>query len=116
MSTTKPPLLTSRLYDILKPMTSIVLPGVATFYFALAQIWGLPNAEKVVGTIAALTTLLGVLLGASSKSYNNSEARYGGTIDVAHTAEGKKIFSLKLNTDPDDLEQMGQVLFRIEKE
>ena len=58
-----------KLYDILKYICQIGLPALATFYFTVAQILGLPYAEQVVGVIAALTTLLGSLLGISSYHY-----------------------------------------------
>ncbi len=60
-------------YDFLKWIAQIVLPGCGTFYFALSAIWGFPYAEQIVGTITAVDTLLGTLLGLSSKQYNNEE-------------------------------------------
>lgn len=59
-----------KLYNILKWVALIVLPALGTFYFALAGIWGLPYGEQIVGTITAVDTLLGALLGISSASYN----------------------------------------------
>lgn len=59
-----------KLYNILKWVALIVLPALGTFYFALAGIWGLPYGEEIVGTITAIDTLLGALLGISSASYN----------------------------------------------
>ena len=40
-----------------------------TLYFALAGIWGLPFREEIVGTITAVDTFLGVILGISSANY-----------------------------------------------
>lgn len=57
------------MYDFLKWVAQILLPAIGTLYFALANIWGLPNAEQVVGTITALDTFLGVLLGISNSIY-----------------------------------------------
>ena len=62
----------NRTYDIIKIICTIVLPALGTLYAALAGIWGFPYAEAVVGTIAALTTFLGALLGISSRQYNKS--------------------------------------------
>jgi TRAP-type uncharacterized transport system fused permease subunit len=56
-------------YDVLKWIAQILLPALGTLYFAIANIWGLPYAEQVVGTITAIDTFLGVLLGISSDSY-----------------------------------------------
>lgn len=60
----------NKLYDLLKWIALCVLPGVGTLYFALASIWGLPYGEQIVGTITALDTFLGVLLGISTAQYN----------------------------------------------
>ena len=61
--------MSNKLYDVLKWIAQILLPAVGTLYFALANIWGLPYAEQVVGTITAVDAFLGVLLGISSKQY-----------------------------------------------
>lgn len=62
-----------RLYTILKWITLICLPALGTCYFALAGIWGFPYAEQVVGTISAITTCLGILLGISTAEYNRGK-------------------------------------------
>ena len=63
-------MLDERVYKILKYVAQIVLPAVATLYFALAGIWGFPYGEEIVGTITAVDTFLGVLLGISTATYN----------------------------------------------
>ena len=62
-----------KLYTILKWITLICLPALGTCYFALAGIWGFPYAEQVVGTISAITTCLGILLGISTAEYNRGK-------------------------------------------
>jgi hypothetical protein len=65
--------LSNTAYDLLKYTTTIVLPAIGALYFALSQIWGFPHAEQVVGTLAAVTTFLGVLIGVATASYNKSK-------------------------------------------
>lgn len=60
-------------YDVLKWIAQYLLPAVGTLYFALAGIWGFPYGEQIVGTITALDTFLGVILGLSSAAYNNAK-------------------------------------------
>ena len=62
--------MSNKIYDVLKYIAQIVLPALATFYFALSQIWGLPYGEQIVGTISAIDVLLGALLGISTMQYN----------------------------------------------
>ena len=63
----------NRTYDILKWIAQIVLPALGALYFALAQIWGLPYGEQVVGTITAVDCFLGALLGISTMMYNKGK-------------------------------------------
>lgn len=62
-------LLSDKVYDILKWIALIALPAVGTLYFALANVWGLPYGEQVVGTVTAIDTFLGALLGISTAAY-----------------------------------------------
>ena len=61
--------MTNRTYDILKWIALLLLPALATFYAAIAAVWGLPYTEQVVGTITAVDTLLGTLLKISADKY-----------------------------------------------
>ena len=61
--------MSNRTYDILKYIAQIVLPAAGTLYFALANIWGFPYGEQIVGTITAVDTFMGVLLKISSNNY-----------------------------------------------
>lgn len=66
-------LLSNKQYDILKWVAQILLPALGTLYFALAGIWGFPFGEQIVGTITAIDTFLGVILGISSSQYKKEE-------------------------------------------
>lgn len=59
-----------KVYDVLKWIAMYLLPALGTLYFALAGIWGLPYGEQIVGTITAVDTFLGVILGISASHYN----------------------------------------------
>lgn len=64
--------ISNKTYDILKWIAQYLLPATGTLYFALAGIWGFPYGEEVVGTITAVDTFLGVLLGISSTQYKKT--------------------------------------------
>ena len=57
-------------YDLLKWIALYLLPAIGTLYFAISNIWGFPYGEEIVGTITAIDTFLGVILGLSSVKYN----------------------------------------------
>lgn len=62
--------LTNQAYDLIKKVVTIVSPAAITLYITLAKIWEWVGYEKVVLTMAAVTTFLGVFIGVSSKRYN----------------------------------------------
>lgn len=105
--------LSNKVYDLVKFLTLLLLPAAATLYFAVAQIWGLPKAEEVVGTIAAITAFLGVLTRVSSSSYLSSPTPYDGDMVVHPTLGGGKTFSMELHGDPSELDQKKVVSFRV---
>ena len=65
--------ISNKAYDILKWIAQYLLPAAGTLYFALAGIWNLPYGEQVVGTITAIDTFLGVILGVSAARYNKAK-------------------------------------------
>lgn len=64
--------MSNKCYDVLKFIAQVVLPALGTLYFALAGIWGFPYGEQIVGTITAVDTFLGVLLGISTAQYKKN--------------------------------------------
>ena len=65
----------NKLYDVLKWTAQIFLPALAALYFGLANVWGLPYAPQVVGTITTFNAFLGVLLGISTANYNSNKVK-----------------------------------------
>lgn len=102
----------NKTYDVLKNVAQIYLPGLGTLYFALAQIWGLPAAEEVTGTVIAVDTFLGLLLGISSASYVARTPTFGGTLAV-HENEAGSYLKLE-QVDPVALEG-DSITFKIEQ-
>lgn len=68
--------LSNKVYDRLKWVAQYVLPAMGTLYFALSGIWGFPYGEEIVGTITAVDTFLGVILGISTAAYNLDKLGY----------------------------------------
>ena len=62
--------MSNKVYDALKWIAMYLLPALGTLYFALSGIWGLPYGEQIVGTITAIDTFLGVIIGISTTQYN----------------------------------------------
>lgn len=116
----KAPLLGDACYNALKRTATVLLPAAGALYFALAQIWGLPRAEEVVGSIAALNTFIGVLVGVSAKTYAKTHSaggsRYVGELQVESSEDGEKTtFSLVVDGDPENLAYMDEATFRVNR-
>ncbi len=100
--------LSNKLYDALKWSAQIALPALATFYFALASVWNLPYSEEVVGTIVALDTLIGALLGISTMQYNKTSNI--GTLAIDKTnvdANGAVLTQMQFDKSIEDIVNMG---------
>lgn len=65
--------LTNNQYDSLKHIAWILAPLI-TFIGAICAIWGIPHAEQITATLAALDTLLGSLLTISNSNYNKENS------------------------------------------
>lgn len=103
----------NKMYDFLKKVAQIYLPAAGTLYAGLAVIWGLPAVEQVGGTVLAVDTFLGIILGLSSSTYKSSGARYDGQILLSTNPDGKKIYSLQLNDDVMNLDTKEEVVFQM---
>jgi len=77
-------MMSNKLYDILKWIAQILLPALGTLYFALAGIWGFPYGEQIVGTITAVDTFLGVVLGISSAQYKKKPKKARNSSTFLH--------------------------------
>lgn len=59
-------------YEVLKWVTLILLPALGTLYLTVSKFWGFPYGQEIVGTIAAVTAFVGLLLGISSAQLKRS--------------------------------------------
>lgn len=109
----KTPLFSNRAYDILKELVQIYLPATGTLYATLALLWGFPEPEKIVATIAALTLFLGVVMKVSNKSYNNSLSRFDGALVVDTSYTDKDVYNLEVSIPLQELREKQSVTFQV---
>lgn len=69
-------MLSNKVYDVMKWIAMYLIPAIGTLYFALSGIWGFPYGEEIVGTLTAVDTFLGVILGISTAKYNKQSEEY----------------------------------------
>lgn len=93
--------LSNRMYDIVRWFAQIGLPAIGSLYFGLSQIWGLPAATEVVGTITLVIVFLGALMNVSKKAYDTDPNRYDGALVPTTDAQGVIGAKLALNPNMD---------------
>jgi len=106
--------LPTALYDFAKWATLVGLPAASAAYFALAPIWNLPAAEQVVGTLAVITTFLGVVLGISKVSYDRSDKGTDGGLNIDPYDEDNIVKGLDLSQlSNSDIASKGTVTLKV---
>lgn len=100
-------------YDFLSSLVKYILPALGTLYFTLAQIWGLPYGEQVVGTIVAVTTAIGIMIGISKKNYDNEPYQFDGEIIVDTDASGNSDLTLAAGLPVDAMREKGVVIMNV---
>lgn len=98
-------------YNLLKYIAQIVLPAVATLYFAISGIWGLPYGEQIVGTITAIDCFLGALLGLSSSKYEGD----GEVIVNTKETLDEKRYSLEFHDHLRTLSEKDNILLKVKR-
>lgn len=110
-------MLGNRLYDILLQISTLGLPGLGAFYFALAGYWNLPHSEAVVGSCAAAGVFLGVILKMSRAAYNNTDnpdGRYDGDALIGITDPDRpNTFLAAINKHPGQFADQDEVRLKV---
>jgi hypothetical protein len=71
--------------------------------------WGLPDADKVVGTITAMDTFLGVVLHISTKVYKPPT---DGQLNI-YKSPDKDVYTLDVTTHPEDMGAKSHILLAV---
>jgi hypothetical protein len=99
-------LFSNKVYNILKSIAMIWLPAAGTLYTSLSGLWHLPSTVEVVGSVTAVDTFLGILLGISSSSYKANPPVDGHM--VVDTTDMEKPIVKSISMDPTTEEMLGK--------
>lgn len=107
--------LNPKVYDTLQWVIRILLPAVAVLYAALSELWSLPKALEVVGTIGAIGLFLGTIMGISSYKYKRDQDVPAGFVWSPGADEDTGIPDIKLvvTQDPSDFMKKDTVTFQV---
>ena len=64
--------MSDKTYDYLKTLSLLIAP-IVVLVTALAQVWGIPEGEKIVATIAAVDVFLGAIVKISANRYQKNK-------------------------------------------
>lgn len=107
----------NKVYNALKFIALVVLPGLATLYLTLGDLWDFPEPQKVAASLGAVATFLGLLLQISTAQYNRSEAKYDGVVELEQDAGGQTHLFVRQFEGRNhvlDLTQRKELLFKVE--
>lgn len=65
--------LKNKTYDFWKSVAMIYLPAISTCIATIFKIWNLSYGVEITATIMAIDTLLGAILGVSTKNYRKED-------------------------------------------
>lgn len=121
MSNTEPlvhekPLISNRKFNYLRRFNELVLPALAAFYVAIAQIFDLPYAPQVTATAVAVGTLAGVVLLWLRNQYDNSVAKYDGEVVVNQQDAMKDTFRLEIPDPVNHIATSDELRLRVRHE
>lgn len=108
--------LSNKTYNRVKWLITIFLPAVGALYFALAQIWDFHRIAGVNGTINAIITFLGLLIGYSTKQYKKGEGAPPDSDIIVHQDpdDGTKYLRLAVTEETlRNLESRAQVTLNV---
>jgi len=108
--------LNPKVYDTIKYLALIGLPAIATFVAGMGAIWEWDNTDKVVKSIIAFSTLLGALTVLNKVRWDNSDARFDGTMTVEVTPPGEVNEIRHLDVDDptiDAVTNKGEILMKV---
>lgn len=102
--------ISDKTYNRLNNTVKLILPALGTLYFTFANVWGLPYGEQVVGSIAALTVFLGVLLTLIKKVWSQTA---DGSIVVDQSDPTKDVYSLEMGIPLEDIAGKKQITLNV---
>lgn len=66
-------MLSNKAYDILKWVSILLMPALATLIGVVGKVWDMPNVDAWVTTINAVGIFIGAVIGVSTSSYNKDK-------------------------------------------
>lgn len=105
--------LSNKLYDKLKFVVQVLIPGLAALYVGLAQVWNdvsfFDYGTQVTQTAVVLATFLGLFLTASAKQYDGA----GDLVVTTDATDGEVYLAADLNKHPNAFKNKKNVVLNV---
>lgn len=95
--------LSPKMYDFLKRLVQLYLPAFGTLYATVGGLWGLPYVTEVLGTIVAVATFLGVIIGISHQKYLSDDSNFDGDVYISPVPGAAPEVHMTLGEEPERL-------------
>lgn len=105
----------NKVYDFLNLVALVWLPAFGSLYLGLAQVWDLPNTDKVVNTVVLLDTFLGAVVRVSWRRYNQDDANFDGYLDSSGIDEDTGFPNLRMviRTTPEQVLRSNTIRLKV---
>lgn len=110
---TPSPVLSNKMYDLMKDFVSLVFPAFVTLYAGLAVLWGWPFTDKVVASAGLVITCLGVLLKVASKRYESLPIQYDGQLIANDPDPDKDTYRLEFDNGLAEMGSQAEVRLKV---
>ena len=65
--------MTDKTFNIIRFLSEVLISAIGAFYYAIADIWGLPYGSQIVATCAAISTFLGIFTQIKRSNWNKAQ-------------------------------------------
>lgn len=107
-------IINDKVYNIIKWFVVYFLPALGTLFFSISQLWGIPHADQVLGTITSVTIFLSMIMGLSSSSYKKAGTDMDGTMLIDRSNPEKDVYLLQLKDEAIDLSNKDVIKFKVD--
>lgn len=109
------PFISEEAYLLFRRLVEYVFPALGTLYFTIAQLWGLPYAEEVVGTIVALAAFFAVIVKLSRWAYQNDNSRFDAALVMDQSDPEQERWGFNIIRSIDEIGEKDEMAVKVVK-